>query len=104
MIDIEKKRVSGSARVFIPSPGPVPRALMHWWPVLSALFVLGASPAATLLFVLWRKSQHRPKVRSVAVVVLGDIGRSPRMMYHAESFAQAHFDTWIIGYRGMCVA
>lgn len=73
---------------------------MHWWPLVSALFVLSASPVVAFVFGLWRKSKQRPKVRSVAVVVLGDIGRSPRMMYHADSFAKAHFDTWIIGYRG----
>jgi beta-1,4-mannosyltransferase len=41
-----------------------------------------------------------PKLRSVAVIVLGDVGRSPRMMYHAESFAKLGFDTYLIGYRG----
>ncbi|TFK76660.1 mannosyltransferase [Pluteus cervinus] len=39
-------------------------------------------------------------VRSVAVLVLGDIGRSPRMMYHAESFAENAFITEVIGYGG----
>ena len=38
--------------------------------------------------------------RSVAILVLGDIGRSPRMMYHAESFAEAQFRTYLIGYAG----
>ncbi|KAL0945541.1 hypothetical protein HGRIS_014703 [Hohenbuehelia grisea] len=38
--------------------------------------------------------------RSVAILVLGDIGRSPRMMYHAESFAQVQFETYLIGYGG----
>ncbi|KAH7104549.1 glycosyl transferases group 1-domain-containing protein [Auriculariales sp. MPI-PUGE-AT-0066] len=70
------------------------------WPLLSVAFILCASPLLVLAFELWRKSRQSPKVRSVAVVVLGDIGRSPRMMYHADSFAQADFDTWIIGYRG----
>ena len=41
-----------------------------------------------------------PKLRSVAILVLGDVGRSPRMMYHAESFAKLGFDTYLIGYRG----
>lgn len=41
-----------------------------------------------------------PKRRSVAIIVLGDVGRSPRMMYHAESFAKLGFDTYLIGYRG----
>ncbi|KAF9234958.1 glycosyltransferase family 33 protein [Melanogaster broomeanus] len=44
--------------------------------------------------------RRRPKLRSVAVIVLGDVGRSPRMMYHAESFAKLEFNTYLIGYRG----
>lgn len=43
---------------------------------------------------------QRPTLRSVAIVVLGDVGRSPRMMYHAESFAKNGFQTYIIGNRG----
>ena len=38
--------------------------------------------------------------RSVAILVLGDIGRSPRMMYHAQSFADTGFVTHLIGYGG----
>jgi beta-1,4-mannosyltransferase len=44
--------------------------------------------------------QQKPLLRSVAILVLGDIGRSPRMMYHAESFARSEFDTFLIGYGG----
>ena len=36
----------------------------------------------------------------VAVVVLGDIGRSPRMTYHASSLAKIGADVDIIAYRG----
>jgi hypothetical protein len=44
----------------------------------------------------------RPKnPHSVAIVVLGDIGRSPRTaMYHAESFLENGCFTDIIGYGG----
>lgn len=45
------------------------------------------------------RNQH--SLRSVAIVVLGDIGRSPRMMYHAQSFAENDFVTNIIGYGGL---
>jgi hypothetical protein len=41
-----------------------------------------------------------PARRSIAVLVLGDVGRSPRMMYHAQSLAENHFDTYLIGYSG----
>ncbi|KAJ1679083.1 mannosyltransferase, partial [Spiromyces aspiralis] len=38
--------------------------------------------------------------KSVAVVVLGDIGRSPRMQYHAMSLAENGFNVDLIGYKG----
>lgn len=44
--------------------------------------------------------RRRTGLRSVAVLVLGDIGRSPRMMYHAQSFANSDFQVYFIGYRG----
>ncbi|PFH54693.1 glycosyltransferase family 33 protein [Amanita thiersii Skay4041] len=54
--------------------------------------------------MLWASEKRpvdgSPNKRSVAILVLGDIGRSPRMMYHANSFAINRFDTHIIGYRG----
>lgn len=40
------------------------------------------------------------KANSVALVVLGDIGRSPRMLYHADSFARNGFETRIVAHRG----
>lgn len=58
---------------------------------------------ALLLFIVVnvsQKVQQTPKLRSVAILVLGDVGRSPRMMYHAESFAKLGFDTYLIGYKG----
>ena len=38
--------------------------------------------------------------RTVQVVVLGDIGRSPRMQYHAISFATHGAQVFLIGYEG----
>jgi beta-1,4-mannosyltransferase len=38
--------------------------------------------------------------KTVLILVLGDIGRSPRMMYHAESFAKEGWDTYLVGYAG----
>ncbi|OCH85610.1 hypothetical protein OBBRIDRAFT_828812 [Obba rivulosa] len=60
---------------------------------------------ASFLFVwaVWRLVKHprtQPSLRSAAILVLGDVGRSPRMMYHAESFATAGFETYLIGYPG----
>lgn len=54
------------------------------------------------LLALWQfvRPRGKPTLRTVAILVLGDIGRSPRMMYHAESFAKLGFDTFLIGYKG----
>ena len=44
------------------------------------------------------RGRERASLRCAAILVLGDIGRSPRMMYHAQSFAREGFQTFIIGY------
>lgn len=55
------------------------------------------------LWFLWKflRPRNQHSLRSVAILVLGDIGRSPRMMYHAQSFAENGFVTDLIGYGGM---
>ncbi|CAK9814223.1 Chitobiosyldiphosphodolichol beta-mannosyltransferase [Anthophora plagiata] len=40
------------------------------------------------------------KYKNVCIVVLGDLGRSPRMQYHAISFAKEGFTVDLIGYPG----
>lgn len=40
----------------------------------------------------------RAKRKNVCICVLGDIGHSPRMQYHALSLAEANFDVSIVGY------
>lgn len=45
-------------------------------------------------------SQLEPEI-SVQVLVLGDIGRSPRMQYHAMSIAKHGGRVDVIGYQGM---
>lgn len=40
------------------------------------------------------------KKGSVAVVVVGDVGRSPRMQYHSLSLANNNFKVDLIGYGG----
>ena len=52
------------------------------------------------VLLLLRRPPSKPSPRSVAILVLGDVGRSPRMMYHAESFAKLQFETVLVGYRG----
>ncbi|XP_017113969.1 chitobiosyldiphosphodolichol beta-mannosyltransferase [Drosophila elegans] len=39
-----------------------------------------------------------PKKRNACVIVLGDIGRSPRMQYHAQSLLEENFNVDVIGY------
>ena len=39
-------------------------------------------------------------LKRVTLVVLGDIGRSPRMQYHALSFAKEGYDVDFVGYGG----
>ena len=41
-----------------------------------------------------------PTGARVAVLVLGDVGRSPRMQYHALSLASLGHQVLLIGYRG----
>ncbi|KAI0696494.1 mannosyltransferase [Cerioporus squamosus] len=52
------------------------------------------------LWHVYKRPRPRPALRSVAILVLGDIGRSPRMMYHTESFANNKFLTYLVGYGG----
>ncbi|KAG8736980.1 mannosyltransferase [Ceratobasidium sp. 414] len=51
------------------------------------------------LWVVFHRKKS-PVRRSVAILVLGDVGRSPRMMYHAQSLAENQFNTYLIGYSG----
>jgi beta-1,4-mannosyltransferase len=68
------------------------------------------------LFILMLPSQYEPKRRvagssddlsepktTVQVLVLGDIGRSPRMQYHALSIARGGGHVDIIGYSGKII-
>lgn len=54
-----------------------------------------------IIFILYVLLNYLvPGKRSVCVVVLGDVGRSPRMQYHAMSFLQCGFNVDIVGYGG----
>ncbi|XP_011503896.1 PREDICTED: chitobiosyldiphosphodolichol beta-mannosyltransferase [Ceratosolen solmsi marchali] len=55
-------------------------------------FILGL-----LLAVCFKRCK---KAKSVCIVVLGDIGRSPRMQYHAISFIKEGYSVEIVGYPG----
>ena len=75
-------------------------------------YVAPAAGLAILLLILtylaWKtvaflRPRNQHSLRSVAILVLGDIGRSPRMMYHAQSFAECDFVTDVIGYNGTII-
>lgn len=60
---------------------------------------------ALTVAILLLPSQYKPtsdpkEKRSVQILVLGDIGRSPRMQYHALSIARNGGRVVIIGYKG----
>ena len=65
-------------------------------------FIAFAAVWVGITAFLWHllRPRNEHSLRSVAVLVLGDIGRSPRMMYHAQSFAENGFVTDIVGYGG----
>lgn len=43
---------------------------------------------------------ENPEDDHIQIVVVGDIGRSPRMQYHAISFAKLNRKVDIVGFRG----
>jgi hypothetical protein len=84
--------------------------LTYYMPATSIDYVVEsfryAIPFIFLPWVTWTvwkfvRLPNQHSLRSVAIVVLGDIGRSPRMMYHAKSFAENGFVTDIIAYGGL---
>ncbi|KAJ3173832.1 mannosyltransferase [Geranomyces variabilis] len=71
------------------------------FPLLMLLLVLLAVPV--LLLPLYLRCVRRPSSSNrprVLVLVLGDVGRSPRTQYHAVSLANAGFAVDLVGYPG----
>lgn len=65
--------------------------------------ILGPFIAFISLFYLLRRLSFQrggARSKSVAIIVLGDIGRSPRMLYHAQSFVDRGYHTHIVAYAG----
>lgn len=71
-----------------------------------AMLLLGvvvvAATALVALVSLGLPSSSRGQKGSVQIVVLGDIGRSPRMQYHALSIAQHGGKVELVGFLGEC--
>lgn len=51
-----------------------------------------------LLLGAWKRGRQAGRAQHVVVVVLGDVGRSPRMQYHALSLAQNGFSVTLLGF------
>lgn len=64
-----------------------------------ALFSIAIVPYTVLaiVFILYTRSKPLRKKSSI-VLVLGDFGRSPRMMYHAQSLVDHGWDTYVVAY------
>lgn len=74
---------------------------------MSQLSILAAAVVSTvpiLLFFFWpSRYTETSGTLTVQVVVLGDIGRSPRMQYHAASVARHGGYVQLIGYLGTLI-
>ncbi|CED84249.1 Beta-1,4-mannosyltransferase [Phaffia rhodozyma] len=72
--------------------------------VKSVIVVLGSIPIGLAVILLvwlakvWIVPVPTRPTRNVVLLVLGDLGRSPRMMYHAKSFADHGFQTTLVGF------
>ena len=55
-----------------------------------------------LLLVAYKRWRRGRAARHVMVVVLGDVGRSPRMQYHALSLAKGGFSVTLLGFCSEC--
>jgi beta-1,4-mannosyltransferase len=72
--------------------------------VVFVLVVVVIAVCATLLLKPTRYEPRPSKPVSVQIVVLGDIGHSPRMQYHALSIAKHGGQVSIVGYQGLIQA
>lgn len=73
---------------------------MAIFPILFALFffiIIFLLSLGILVGLRYREEEGRDTVQ---VIVLGDIGRSPRMQYHSHSLTLQDFNVDIIGYGG----
>lgn len=69
---------------------------MTWMLTAFVAVIVGALTLA----IIFRPTASRQVKGSVQIVVLGDIGHSPRMQYHALSIAQHGRVVDLVGYLG----
>lgn len=75
-------------------------AWLNWSTVGLLLFQCIFGFILALRFSVRRYNANTSTQVSAQVLVLGDIGRSPRMQYHALSIAKHDGDVQLIGYKG----
>lgn len=79
--------------------------IVEWLPLLILVFttfsIILLSLPSTFVANIRFKKDGGPIQTRVQVVVLGDIGRSPRIQYHALSIAKNGGLVDLIGYTGM---
>lgn len=63
--------------------------------------VLTGITVVIVLVAYWLRGRKDPSKPRICVLVLGDIGRSPRMQYHALSCAKAGFQVDMVGFGGI---
>lgn len=63
--------------------------------------VLTGITVVIVLVAYWLRGRKDPSKPRICVLVLGDIGRSPRMQYHALSCVKAGFRVDMVGFGGM---
>lgn len=67
---------------------------------MTIFFTIVGPPGLALIWFIRYINSKPVRKNSVTVLVLGDVGRSPRMMYHAESFGRIGWETFLVGYGG----
>ena len=68
--------------------------------VSCCLTIVGALTLLSLTVLASLKWRSEPGNGIVTVVVLGDVGRSPRMQYHSLSLDKFGYDVEIVGFPG----
>jgi len=76
--------------------------MMYVMSILQVVATIGAVLCLLLVLMVavYRSTQKALVQPHVGVIVLGDIGRSPRMQYHATSLAKRGCEVSLIGYAG----
>lgn len=69
-----------------------------FWILVGIYFSLPIIAYKVLPLLTTPKSNRHGKRRSIALFVLGDLGHSPRMCYHASSFSKLDYDVNLCGY------